>query len=337
MRVKDLKNIGIFRALQLGDMLCAIPAIRALRHACPGARITLIGLPWAASLPGRFPHYFDDFICFPGYEGLPEQEPATSAYPSFLEEVRRREFDLLLQMQGNGSIVNELLADFGAKKMAGYFKDHPPAGQEYFIRYPDHGYEAERHLLLMRKLGITARDARLEFPLLEKDFQELQQLHLPVEKKKYLCIHPGSRDMKRQWHPKYFAAIADHYLHEGWPVIITGTQDERYIALEMIKYMKGIPINMTGRTSLGAVALLIRDALGLVCNCTGVSHIAAAMRTPSVVISMDGEPMRWAPQNKTLHRVTDCSLHPRFNEVFEKAVALTAHEKNTLPKREMAF
>jgi ADP-heptose:LPS heptosyltransferase len=106
---KEIKKIAVFRALQLGDMLCIIPAMRALRNAYPKAEIFLLGLPWARAFTERFDRYFDGFIHFRGYPGLPEQVFDPNTFAEFLPAIQRMKFDLVLQMQGNGSIVNPLM------------------------------------------------------------------------------------------------------------------------------------------------------------------------------------------------------------------------------------
>ena len=60
--LQNIKKIAVFRVLQLGDMLCVIPAMRALRAKYPSAKITLLGMPWAKSFTERFSGYFDKFI-----------------------------------------------------------------------------------------------------------------------------------------------------------------------------------------------------------------------------------------------------------------------------------
>lgn len=306
MKLEGIKKIVVFRALQIGDMLCSIPAIRALHNAYPDAEITLVGLPWAKMLIERFPEYFHSLVTFPGYPGFPEQPVDRPAFPGFLKQIQQENFDLALQMQGSGTISNPLVDLFAAKNIAGFYTSNNYCpDKELFIEYPTQIHEVHRHLKLMEALGITAASSELEFPITEKDKEDFERAALPVAPEEYVILHPGARGANRQWDPSNFATIGDLCFENGLQVVVTGTKDELDIVDKVIRLMKHKPINAAGRTSLGAVAVLIKNAAALVSNCTGVSHIAAALKTKSIVISLDGEPFRWGPLNKKLHRTID--------------------------------
>lgn len=314
--LKKPSKIAVFRALQLGDLLCSVPAFESLRNAFPNAEITLIGLPWAESFVKRYGVYFNKFISFPGFPGLPEQPFDAASWVEFKQRVQEENFDLILQMQGNGSVVNDMLMQLHPAQLAGFHLRENGFDSPLFIEYPTNLNEIDRHLALLQHLGISAVTRKISFPLTEEDYQEADDLLLPVTTGQYVCLHPGSRDSKRQWNPAFFAALADYCVEQGFSVVITGVASESEIAKEVTKCMKHVPIDITGRTNLGAVAVLIKNAALLIANCTGVSHIAAALETPSVIISMNGEPERWQPLNSDLHTYIDWLTNPHFEKIL---------------------
>jgi ADP-heptose:LPS heptosyltransferase len=275
-----------------------------------------LGLPWAASLIERYPDYIHSFIHFPGYPGLPEQSCDPREFARFLTNIQDEEFDLVLQMQGNGSIVNPLIDLFGARYTAGF---HLPGdygtNNPFFMAYPGDIHEIERHLKLMNHLGIESKGTHLEFPIYKKDIEDYNSSGLLLKPEKYVCIHPGSRGAWRQWPPEFFAALGNYCEEEGLSVVLTGTNEEMPVIEEVCRHLNKLPVIAAGRTSLGAVAILIKNARLLISNCTGVSHIAAALKTPSVVISMDKEPGRWAPLDTQLHPTLDWSRDQNFDSV----------------------
>jgi ADP-heptose:LPS heptosyltransferase len=300
----ELRRIAVFRALQLGDMLCVVPALRALRRAAPQAWITLVGLPWAREFADRFRHYIDDFMAFPGFPGLPESKPNLAALTRFLTDARLRRFELAIQLHGNGALSNPIVGLFGARRQAGFYLAGnwcPDPATCTVWGEPEH--EVTRYLRLMQWLGCGGDDTALEFPFEAPDHAALGALGPLPPPGRYVCIHAGARMRSRRWPAARFGQVADGLAARGWHVVLTGSAQERAIADEVRAHMAAPALDLAGRTTLGALALLVSRAGLLVSNDTALSHIAAAAGTPSVIVSSGADPQRWAPLDQARHRV----------------------------------
>lgn len=303
------RRIAVFRALQLGDLLCAVPALRALRGAWPRAKICLIGLPWAEDFVRRMP-YVDDFIEFPGFPGMPERAPDLAAWPAYLAEVRRRGFDLAIQMHGCGVLTNALMAALMVPHSAGFFVPgqegpHP----EVAVPWPEGMAEVRRLLNLTESLGAPARGEHLELPILPEEAAAWVALReeLPIDgvdaPRGYICVHPGARLASRRWPPERFAAVADELADSGYRIVLTGSAAEAPLTAQVAASMMSSCEDLAGRTQLGTLAALVAQAELVICNDTGISHVAAAMCTPSVVVCCGADAGRWQPLDSDRHQV----------------------------------
>lgn len=302
-------RIGVLRALQLGDMLCAVPALRALHAEYPAARIALIGLPWARQFVQRFRRYLCDFIEFPGYPGLAERSFEPGRLPTFFNEMQKRNFDLVLQMHGSGEITNPLALQIGARHTAGFYRAgrYCPDPQR-FVEWRDGEHEVLRYVRLLSRLGIPGQGIAMEFPLTDEDWAEWTALGL--DRNTYAVVHAGSQLPSRRWPLERFAEVADALSAQGLQVVLTGTAGERALTSKVREAMRSPALDLTGLTTLGGLAALVARAGLVVANDTGISHIAAALKAPSVIIASGSDPERWAPLDRRLHRVlyhpTDC-------------------------------
>ena len=294
-------RIGVFRALHLGDMLCAIPALRALRTASPNARITVIGLPWARELIARYRHYVDDFLAFPGHPQLPEGDAGYDAYECF-REAFPKDFDWLIQLHGDGRVTNAIVGQWPARRMAGFVGAGMRYGR-YFLPYPS-GHEIDRLLALARHLAGDG-PADLEFPLHIEDFACLKGTapFADLLDAPYVVVHPGSRDPRRRLAPGFFAeAVA--WLANKVRVVLTGGREEWDRNAHIARNTSRV-INAAGMTSLADLGALVARARCIVTNDSGPAHLAAAVGTPSLVAVSASDPVRWAPKNTLRHRVLD--------------------------------
>jgi hypothetical protein len=313
------ESLLIFRALQLGDMLCAVPALRALRNAMPNAHTVLVGLPWAQQFAARFPAYIDEFIAFPGHPAFPEQPVQQHKLDDFYAAMRAHRFGAAVQMHGSGEHSNQVTRAFGARAVAGY-GDEKSAGRERFHPYPDTGAEPLRLLDLVGLLGAPAVGSDLEFPITQADESELAASELATELTPggYVCIHPGARIRDKCWHPARFAQVADQIATEfDVQIVLTGSASEAPLTAAVASYMRFKPVDAAAPMSIGAMAALMSRARLLVSNDTGVSHIAAGLKLNSVVIFSKADIRRWAPLDTHRHRCLWDPAGERVPEVLQ--------------------
>ncbi len=308
---QHIERIAVVRALQLGDLLVAIPALRSLRRRFPEAEITLIGLPWAATFAQRFSRYIDRFVAFPGWPGIVEAPFDPERTHVFLDEQRAYGYDLVIQMHGSGGASNPFALALGGHITMGYAHGEPAAGLTYAAPYPDDDHEIVRNLSLVGLLGADTQDIRLEFPLTEADVTEAQSLLQPLRADMgdardapLIGIHPGARAPSRRWPSESFAAVADTLAQtQRARILLTGAPGEVEVVAEVARAMHAPALNLAGKTSLGGLGALLTQLDLFVSNDTGPAHIAHAVGAPSVTIFGPADPRRWAPLDRVRHSV----------------------------------
>lgn len=307
---RHVRRIAVLRALHLGDLLCATPALRALRQRFPDAEITLIGLPWAEDLAQRLPS-LDRLAVFPGYPGVPEAEHDPERTAAFFREARRDPFDLVVQMHGDGALSNGFVAELGSPVTLGYRRW---GDDRLTLGIPNVSDEPEvlHWLRLVETIGGDGCDRRLEFPVTDAEQDEAARLlaDAPPGPGPLVGIHAGASTPLRRWPAERFAALARRLVDcWGARIVLTGTEAERELT-DRIGRSAGVPVlDLAGRTDLGTFAALLGRLDLLVTNDTGASHLADAAGTPSVVIFGTTSPHQWAPLDQERHLAVDARTY----------------------------
>jgi ADP-heptose:LPS heptosyltransferase len=330
----DQPTVIVLRALPgMGDWLCAVPTLRALRAARPDARIHLVGLGATRSLVGRYPELVDGFHAFPGWPGLPEQPLDAGAIPGFLAALQGLEADLAIQLHGSGETTNELVQLFGAASIAGFYRpgaDCPDPSR--FLPWQDTDPEVGRGLRLLTLLGLEAEDASLSFPVSPDAIEDGDRLlRTRGIGDRFVVVHPGGHTRANRWPVDGFGRVGREIATLGWQIVVTGEPAEAELTASVARAIPGA-VDLGGETSLDAMAAVVQRATLVVTNDTGVSHLADALRVPSVVVFANDDGTRrrrWAPLDATLHQ----PVHATVDGAATRDVAVAARRLLTLGGR----
>ena len=245
-------RVVVLRALGLGDLLTAVPALRAVRRAHPDAQVTLAapaGLRDLALHTGAV----DDVV-----DTAPLAPLATSLHGA----------DLAVNLHGRGPQSTALLAATSPGRLVSYGLPDGP-------RWTADEHEVVRWCRLLDESGVPAdpADLLLEAPTVE-----------PVVEGATV-VHPGAAQASRRWPVQRWARVAAGLAAAGHDVRVTGGPGEHELAADVARGAGlGPDAVLAGRTDLLGLAALVASARLLVSPDTGVAHLATAFGTPSVVL-----------------------------------------------------
>ncbi|TLM73114.1 glycosyltransferase family 9 protein [Pseudarthrobacter sp. NamB4] len=255
----------VLRALKLGDLLVAVPALKALRRAYPEHRLRYAAQGWLSEALGLVG----------GYELLPTHG---------LDEPLAMEagvVDVAVNLHGSGPESQGRIEALQARHTIGHrskYRDGPP--------WRDELHERERWVRLLEWHGIEAD------PL---DVQ-LNKPHVPSPVPGAAVLHVGAAYGSRLWPAERFAAVAAALDQAGHQVVFTGGGSERDRALDVSRRAGlGDGAVLAGRLGLGEFAATIAGARLVVSADTGAAHLASAYGTPSVVLFGPAPPEIWGP------------------------------------------
>lgn len=295
----------VLRALGLGDLLCAVPALRALRAAYPDRQLLLAApgslAPLAALIgidPQRPPagpreRVVDRLLPLPAaVGGSPPDRAGADLLPRGAVAVN---------LHGDGPQSHRLLLAAAPSALlafahpdvpesaAGPLPQRPGRERRQSAAPPEH--ERERWCRLLRAYGIPA----------DPDVLGLAPPPSPAGAAEPLApgttlLHPGAASAARRWPAERWAAVARAEHDAGRPVAIGGSGAERELA-RTVAARAGLPDTTVhaGTTGLAGLARLVAAAGRVICGDSGVAHLATALGTPSLVLFGPTSPAVWGP------------------------------------------
>ncbi|CUI06009.1 glycosyltransferase family 9 protein [Massilia sp. P8910] len=303
-RLARVRHIVVLRPNALGDFMFCLPALHALKHSYPEARLSYIGLPWhAAFLQGR-PGPVDAVAVMPPYPGMGvggQDDADPCAVEAFVENLRRSGIDLAVQLFGGGRHANPFIRRLGARLTVGMC-----AGDaEPLDRNVRHEGVVNRRLQLLEVAalaGAAAWPMRRELDVTGDDLAQAARLLPPARDGPLVLLQPGASDPRRRWPVRRFAALADVLVREGASVAVNGTEEEAPLVRELIGAMRRPAIDLSGKVSLGALCGIVARCALVVSNDTGPLHLALAIGTPAVGIYWLTNLIESAPLRQHGHR-----------------------------------
>ncbi|MDB5313028.1 MAG: glycosyltransferase family 9 protein [Gemmataceae bacterium] len=278
------RRIALIKPSALGDIVHALPVLSALRGRFPDARITWVVNKSYEPLVAGHPDLTDTLAFDRGV--FKNRARAAVAYSfRFAAELRRRRFDLVIDLQGLLRTGLMCLAT-GAPRRVGFANAREGSRYAYTdkVHVPDAAriHAVDRYWRVAEALGAGDLPKRFHVPI-STDARAWARAALAGLPRPVVAVAVGAKWVTKRWPPAHFADLLRRaQAAVGGACVFVGTGDDTAAALEVTAGLRGPAADFTGKTTLPQLVALLAAADAMVGNDTGPLHLAAAVGRPCV-------------------------------------------------------
>jgi heptosyltransferase-1 len=280
----DARRIALVKPSALGDIVHSLPVLTALRVRFPAANITWVINSAYEPLIANHPDLTNTLAFDRGAFKKGFWHSARYAF-DFACELRRRQFDLVIDLQGLLRTGLMCLAT-GTRRRIGFANAREGSRYAYThrIRVADAEqiHAVDRYWRVVEALGAGDVPKRFHVPLDPAEVNaardELTGLPRP-----WIAVAVGAKWATKRWPADHFAELLNRaWVRTGGTCLFVGTSEDTAASVDVTRALHGPALILTGKTSLPRLAALLSLADVMVANDTGPLHLAAALGRPCV-------------------------------------------------------
>lgn len=323
----DPRTILIYKVGNIGDIVCAIPSLMAIRRCYPHAMITLLTSPGGHGMPGaqellRGAWYLDALTVYHA-----EDIATWRQKKLFLERLRKEQYNLFIQLPDDLANFRTLLRNIffakmiGARNAFGFVIRTVQIFKKTQVDFLRSKTEVESLLDLLRDHHIRRNKVEYDFPVSESQKTRVAELMrsefgvFPV-RELLIAVSTGGKRETNQWPKERFIQVLRHLQqkYNAKIVLVGGASDyERAERIKKELFAPGVLISC-GKLELLETVELLRYCSFLISNSTGVIHLAAGVGLPAVgMYGVRDVVGRWVPYGANhqilFHNFLDCNYH----------------------------
>jgi lipopolysaccharide heptosyltransferase II len=291
------RRVAVIKPSALGDIAHAVPVLSALRDLYPDAHISWVANRGYVPLLAGHPHLN---AVVPFDRGTIARGPLAAAVYSvaFANDLRRRRFDLVIDLQG--LLRTGLMTAATAAPVRIGFANAREGSRHFYthaIDVPDADrvHAIDRYWRVIEALGGGHLKKQFILPVNAKELAAVDA-ELAPHPRPWVAVAAGARWLTKRWPVGAFAEIGNRVHREtGGTLVLVGAADDIGLSADLSARLAGPVVDYTGKTGIAKMVAVLKRADAMLSNDTGPLHVAAALGVPCVAPYLCTKPVLHGP------------------------------------------